>query len=103
MGGVILLNLREKNVGKLPTIWGVETLCPPGTTGLVYVCVYVRQHMMKIHAAQKPPEVKRGKFDIPALFHKFKPEIIKKCRDSLDTFLWEPILNNMKSNGFIEF
>ena len=69
------------------------------------------QHMLTTHPETKGEELKRGAVDIEKLFQKWKPEILYKARDTLDTYLWEgifirdldPTLNNVKQNGFVDF
>jgi len=67
------------------------------------------QHMLNSHMELKPTEIKRGSVDFKQLFENFKPRVLRKCRDTLDTYIWEgllieslqPSLNNMKYNGFL--
>ena len=70
------------------------------------------QHMIQSHPELRTTaaDQKRGKVDFGNLLQLFTPEILKTCKDTLDTFLWEgllirkhkPALNNMLTNGFIE-
>ena len=67
------------------------------------------QHMIAQHPDLKPAEIKREKPQIRTFFERFQPEILRKCSDTLDTFITEglmisalrPKLNNMNSNGFL--
>ena len=70
------------------------------------------QHMCTAHPDLKIPaaDVKRGTIDMSNFLKNFTPEILKSCKDTLDTYLWEglmirdkkPSLNNMQTNGFID-
>ena len=69
------------------------------------------QHMINFHPELRTSaaDVKRGTVNFNNLFENFTPKILCKCRETLDTYIWEgihirerkPALNNMCSNGFI--
>ena len=52
------------------------------------------QHMIAAHTDLRPSEIKRGPVNFEQLFKSFKPEVIKKCRDTLDMYIWEGLLIN---------
>ena len=66
------------------------------------------QHMCTEHYDLKGDNIK-NKVDLESFMHHFKPEIVKKGKDTLDVFIKEglclkydkPTLNNMQTNGFI--
>ena len=63
--------------------------------------------MLNVHPELKPAEIK-NKVNFPEFLNHFKPELIDRGLDTLDTFVREgvklrndkPPLNNMCLNGF---
>ena len=70
-------------------------------------------HMLTTHPLpdSAPPVPRRGKPDFPSFFSNWKPQILRKCRDTLDAYLWEglkinqlkPSINKYPNNGFTDF
>ena len=66
------------------------------------------EHMLLKHPTLKPRRIE-NKVNIPNMLKHFNIEVIKRCKDPLDTYLSEavtiikevPNMNNMMGNGFI--
>ena len=66
------------------------------------------EHMMQKHLNDKPRKIEK-KINIQNMLNQFHIEIVKKCKNPLDTYLSEALeikkgtsnMNNMSGNGFI--
>ena len=66
------------------------------------------EHMMLKHKENKPRKIER-KINIQNMFNQFHVEILKRCKNPLDTYLSEALeikkgvanMNKMTGNGFI--
>ena len=55
--------------------------------------------------------LRKGTPDVNAFFDQWRPQVLRKCRDTLDAYLWEgltikqlkPSINKYPNNGFTDF